>query len=199
MKHQVIIIHGGDTFDNYDEYLQFLKEFEVDLGMFNSESWKKTLETHLGENFEVLAMQMPNKFNAKYLEWKIWFEKFIPFFKDGLLLVGHSLGGIFLAKYLAENILPKKILGLFLIAAPYANVDTYSLADFILPESLEKITEQVSEIFLYQSQDDEVVPFSEVEAYQRQLSKSTLRIFENRGHFNQENFPELVNDIKNLP
>lgn len=198
MKHQVVIIHGGDTFDNYEDYLHFLKNFEVDLGMLSNKSWKKSLEADLGENFEVLALQMPNKFNAKYLEWKIWFKKFIPFFNDEVIIVGHSLGGIFLAKYLAENIFPKKITGLYLIAAPYANVDTYSLADFILPESLEKITDQVSEIFLYQSKDDKIVPFSEVEAYQYQLPSAKLRIFENRGHFNQENFPELVSDIKSV-
>ncbi len=62
---------------------------------------------------------MPNKTNAQFEEWKIWFEKFIPFLNDGVILVGHSLGGVFLAKYLSENKFPKKIGGVFLVSAVY--------------------------------------------------------------------------------
>ena len=46
--------------------------------------------------------------NARYEEWKIWFERMIPFLNDNVILVGHSLGGIFFVKYLSENLLPIK-------------------------------------------------------------------------------------------
>jgi predicted alpha/beta hydrolase family esterase len=133
MKKQVVVIHGGDTFDSYEDYLTFLNAFEVDKESLFLKDWKSTLQSELGENYEVLCLQMPNMFNAKYLEWKIWFEKYIPFFNQELILVGHSLGGIFLAKYLAENTLEKTIKAVFLIAAPFDNVDTCSLADFRIP------------------------------------------------------------------
>ena len=29
MKKQVIVIHGGDTFKTHEEYLRFLKEWEI--------------------------------------------------------------------------------------------------------------------------------------------------------------------------
>jgi predicted alpha/beta hydrolase family esterase len=196
MKKQVIVIHGGDTFDSYEDYLAYLTDWEVSKEMLTSKGWKSTLQSMLGEGYEVLKPTMPNEFNCKYVEWKIWFEKFTPFFIDEVILVGHSLGGIFLAKYLAENILPKKITALFLIAAPFDDVDTTSLADFVLPDSLELITKQVDTIYLYQSEDDPIVPFSELAKYQLKLPGVHIKIFKDKGHFNQETFPELVESIQ---
>lgn len=198
MKKQIIVIHGGDTFDSYEDYLKYLIEWEVNKSMLTSKGWKSSLQTFLGEGYEVLLLKMPNEFNCKYLEWKIWFEKFIPFFNEDVILVGHSLGGIFLAKYLAENTLAKTIKAVFLIAAPFDDVDTASLADFGLPPSLELIEKQVKQIFIFQSEDDPVVPFSEIAKYQADLPSAKIRIFKDKGHFNQESFPELVDEIRKI-
>ncbi len=197
MKKQVVVIHGGDTFKNFDEYITFLKEFVIDsLDYFRGKNWKETLEGSLGSDFEAIVPRMPNKFNAKYEEWKIWFEKIIPLLQGEVTLVGHSLGGIFLAKFLSENDFPKKIKSLHLVAAPYDDESEESLGDFALEHNLENVSKQVSDIFIYHSRDDHVVPFHEAEKYKKAFPSATFTVFENRGHFNQENFPELVNNIK---
>lgn len=200
MKKQIVVIHGGDTFNTYDEYISFLKGFVIDsLDYFKGGSWKDSLGQSLGESFEVIAPKMPNKFNAKYAEWKIWFEKLLPLLDQEVIFVGHSLGGIFLAKYLSEHTQNKIIKAVFLLAAPYDEKDTdESLADFSLPESLENFEKQVSSIYLYHSKDDPVVPFVDVEKYKKALPNAVLHVFEDRKHFNQEVFPELVEAIKNL-
>jgi predicted alpha/beta hydrolase family esterase len=195
---QIIVIHGVDTFDSYDDYLAFLQGYEIDKSIFCKGGWKENLPKDVGGEYEVLLPSMPNKFNAKYLEWKIWFEKMIPLFEPEIILIGYSLGGIFLAKYLAENNFSKKAKALFLVAAPFNDVDIYSLADFGLPTSLEKCAEQVENIFIYQSEDDPVVPFFEAAKYQEKLPKAQLKIFKDMGHFNQDNFPELVEQILSL-
>ena len=105
MKKQVVVIHGGDTFKTYEQYLRFLKRFDIDFERYRSgkNDWKTNLREALGEEYEVIAPVMPNKNNAKYPEWQIWFEKFIPFLNGEIILVGHSLGGTFIAKYLSEK------------------------------------------------------------------------------------------------
>lgn len=199
MKKQIILIHGGDTFDTYQEYLTFLKNFKIDFKDNESERWKDSLKKKLGRDFEVIQPRMPNAINAKYLEWKIWFEKHIPFMEKRVVLVGHSLGGIFLVKYLSENKFPKKILGTFLVAAPFDDKDSdYTLADFKLPKDLSRLEKQGGELFFYQSQDDSVVPFKDFGKYKKALPSANFREFKNRDHFNQATFPELVRDIKNL-
>ena len=200
MKKQVVVIHGGDTFETYEKYLDFLRSFEIDsLDYFTHKNWKSILQEKLGDDFEVIRPQMPNKINAKYLEWRIWFEKLVPLLNPEVILVGHSMGGIFLAKYLSENNFPKKILGTFLVSAPYdAETFEYTLVDFVLPADLKKFEEQGGKIYLYHSTDDDVVPFDNLEKYKKQLPSATARVFEDRGHFNQEDFPELVQDILNI-
>ncbi|MGC9611011.1 MAG: alpha/beta hydrolase [Minisyncoccia bacterium] len=199
MKKQVVVIHGGDNFDSYKEYIKFLKGFKIDFERFKKRNWKESLRQELGRGFEVVLPKMPNPTNAKYLEWRIWFRKIVPFFKKDVILVGHSLGGIFLAKYLAENKFPKRIKATFLIAAPFDDKDAdYSLVDFVLPKSLKKLEKQGGKIFIYQSKDDPVVPFADFGKYKKALPNAYAVAFKNKSHFSQEKFPELVREIKRL-
>ncbi len=201
MKKQLLTIHGGGTFCSYDEYLNDLKESKFSIDRINSSRnrWNRNLDRALGDDFEVIMPQMPCKQNAKYLEWNIFFEKIIPFLRDGVIIIGHSLGGIFLAKYLSENDFPVKISAVYLIAAPFDDKDrSTSLVDFALPESLSKFEKQAEKIFLYHSKDDAVVPIIDLEKYSQALPKAKKVIFENHGHFNQEHFPEIVAEIKKL-
>ncbi len=199
MKKQVIFIHGGETFETYDDYLEYLRNCEFNPCEEKVKKWKESLSEKLGEDFEVITPLMPSSYNAKYLEWKIWFEKVIPYIEDNVVIVGHSLGGIFVAKYLSENDFPKKILATYLIASPYDDKDSeYSLADFVLLRTLGKFEKQSGKIFIYQSQDDTLVTFVNAEKYAKDLPKAIKVIFEDRGHFLQEEFPELIESIKNL-
>lgn len=151
----------------------------------------------LGKNFEVIYPEMPNASNAKYLEWKIWFDKITPHLKNDVILIGHSLGGIFLAKYLSENKFPKKILATFLIAAPFNDKETKeSLADFKLKKELKKLQNQSNKLFIWQSINDDIVSFVAFEKYKKALPDANYRKFKNKGHFAQNTFPEIVQEIR---
>ncbi len=196
-KTQILIIHGGTPFDTYEEYLYFLKSKELTLERINQIGWKDKLSENL-PHFEVIYPKMPNSMNAKYEEWKIWLEKMINFIHDDVILIGHSLGGIFLAKYLSENGFTKKIKSLHLIAAPYdAEYNKQSLSDFALKGPVSNIENIVKNIFIYQSKDDTEVSFHDAEKYKIDLQHATVLMFEDRGHFIQEQFPELIENISN--
>ncbi|MDP3402489.1 MAG: alpha/beta hydrolase, partial [bacterium] len=131
---QLVFIHGGETFNAYEDYVDALRSWTYEPTKESQKRWKHTLPEKLGDEWEVFMPSMPSKYNAKFLEWSIWFEKVIPHLNDGVVLVGHSLGGIFLAKYLNEHEMPVRVLATFLVAAPFDTEDTdYSLADFVLP------------------------------------------------------------------
>ncbi len=196
---QLMVIHGGDAFATYEEYIEFLKGFPIEYNTsLRGKGWKANLPEVLGAGYEVIAPRMPNPTNAKYLEWKIWFEKYIPYIEDGVIFVGHSFGGSFIAKYLSEEIFPKRIDATFLVAAPYDTDGERKVVEFVLPESLALLEKQAGTIYLYQSADDDVVPFQEVHKYEKALTGAIVRIFNDRQHFNQEYLPEIIEDIKNL-
>ena len=199
MTKQIVIINGGDTFETYEIFLEQLKksEFHLDRCISNKRDWKPWLHAELGEDWQVITPSMPNCANAQYAEWKIVFEKMIPFLNDGVMLVGHSLGGSFLAKYLSEHVFPKKIQAVFLVAGAY-DTDTlgFSLASFALPKKMDLMEMQAKNIYLYQSKDDPVVPFSSLQNFQKAFPNARTRIFEDRKHINTEDFPELLEDLR---
>lgn len=202
MKQQILVIHGGNVHKSYEDYLEFLRtrKFEKE-DLIGRKKWVNNLQKDLGNNFEVLLPRMPCSCNAKYINWKIWLERFFPFLKDGIILIGNSLGSTFLSKYLSENDFPLKIKAVFLLAGPFDEKDRdvgYTLEDFILSESLEKFEQQAGKIFLYHSKDDPVVPFADQEKYVAKLPGAEKVIFEDKGHFNLKEFPEIVEKIKSI-
>lgn len=96
-----------------------------------------------------------------------------------------------MVKYFAENTLDKKVSGVFIVAAPFG------LSGFVLPDDLSGL-ERAGDLYFYHSKDDPVVPFKDLEKYQGKLPSAVFRVFEDRKHFNQDEFPELVEDIRKL-
>jgi predicted alpha/beta hydrolase family esterase len=190
------VIHGGNAFDTYEEYFEYLQNKEVSLEKLQAKDWKMLLQDNLGDGFEVFLPKMPNSQNAVYKEWCVWFEKFLPLLNDGVILVGHSLGAVFLAKYLSEHTVTKKIKATLLVAPPFGRDLGEPLPQFSITESLTKFEAQGGKIVIFHSKDDPVVGFAELAHYQGQLPTVDVRVFEDRGHFNMEDFPEMVEEIK---
>lgn len=192
MKQQILIIHGGHSAGSYKKYLSYLKKKSLTLRDLRFQGWKATLGKKLGSGYEVFSPRMPNPQMARYLEWKIWFEKVLKVLDSGVVLIGHSLGGVFLAKYLSEEKPAKKVRATFLVSAPYLR------KEFALPQDLKNMIKRGGKIFLYHSKDDNVVPFADFKKYQRALPDAVVRTFKNRGHLHQEKLPEIITDIRAL-
>lgn len=200
MKRQVVFIHGGESFSNYEDFLQHIKTCEVrnPLGE-RPKRWQDSFREDLGEQFEVYMPQMPNKQNAKYEEWKIWFERYFEFLKEDVILIGHSQGGSFLVKYLTESQVPFSVKVLYILAAPIISEDFGGEdgGDFLPNKAhIKDIQDIVKDIYIFHSKDDFVVPFSHGEQYVELLPKAQMVIFEDKGHFLTETFSELVEHIK---
>lgn len=199
-KQQLIHIGGGEAFNSHKQYLSYLSNiplWHMEDSKFNP--WYKNYELYLdSDTYEVFSIPMPAKENAFYEAWKIWFERHFEFFDKEIIVIGHSLGGLFLAKYLSENEFPKFIKQLHLVGAVYDDEnDMEQLGDFKLSDFPGKLLEKnMPEIHLYHSKDDDIVPISESEKYHAQIPGSHFHIFEDRYHFLDETFPELFENIK---
>ena len=195
---QVLLIHGGMTFKNRKDYLKWLKTRKIFIRP--RLSWSGNyLSEKLGKGFEIIRPRMPLSENAKYREWKIYFEKHIPYLKNNIILVGSSLGGIFLAKYLSENKFPKTILSTYLVCPPYDDAlpEEDLVGGFALKSSLSRLDKSSKNLYLMFSEDDDVVPVSHAKKYAKKLKNARIIIYKSKsGHFKIPKFPEIIKMIK---
>jgi len=195
---QIFIIHGGMTFKSKKDYLHFLETRKISIE--ENPSWSdEYLKKKLGEDFEIIKPRMPLRENAKYEEWKIYFERHFPQLKNKIILIGISLGGIFLAKYLSENKFPQKILSTFLVCPTFDNTlpNEDLVGGFKLKSDLSLLETNSKNLHLLFSKDDDVIPISHAEKYKRKLKNAHFEIYKSKnGHFKISEFPEIVNMIK---
>lgn len=201
-KKQLIFIHGAQSFSDYEAFLEHLRTCELwNVLEEKPRRWRETLRAALGPEYEVYLPSMPNGENAKYDEWKIWFERYLALVRNEVVLIGHSQGGYFLAKYLIENEPRVVIRALFLVAAPIGPDDFGGEdgGDFSFDRSrLPSLAERAHDVFVVHSTDDPVVPMKHAEAYAAALPGAHTIYFTDRGHFLQESFPEIIKLIQDL-
>ncbi len=202
MKQQVFYIHGGSAYTNYEAFLETLRSRPLrDIpGMEPLKKWTGTLREDLGPDFEVFMPSMPNSQNAKYLEWKLWFQRYFEHLHDGVILVGWSQGAYFLVKYLLEeDPVPFSVKALVLLAGPFEadNFGGEDGGDFAFDTSrVGDLAEKVPKIVIMHSTDDHIVPYEHATKYKEALPGAKLVTFTDKNHFLVEEFPEIIQEIK---
>ena len=130
----------------------------------------RSLQQHLGDGFRVEFPTMPREGDPDFDRWR-------PAIADAVegaeVLVGHSLGGYFLLKHLAETPSPTARV-VCLIAAPFPGGDADWVFDgFELPDDFASALPDA--VFLYASEDDEIVPFAHRDLYASAIPGSVTR------------------------
>ena len=192
---QIVIVHGGSSFNNYENYLNNLKNSQLH---YERLLWVQKWRDWLAQEIvvaDVLLPDFPNKQNADYTEWKIYFEKLLTLLGDDVQLVGYSLGAMFLAKYLHESPLSSPVRRLVLVSPCYDDESVEDLGSFRVTSAI-GLEKSAEEIHLFHSKDDPVVPLTELAKFQRDLPTAKVHIFEDRNHFFQPTFPELKELLK---
>lgn len=190
---QILFLHGGDSFSSHDAYINSLKNRTLDYERLKySPRWREWIASQLPSD-DILTPTMPNGFSAQYDEWVIYFEKILPFLTQQTTLVGHSLGGMFLAKYFNTHTLPQKIRKIILIAAAYG--DDEDSGSFAVTSAI-GVDRSTDEIHLFHSKDDTVVPYSHMAKFKKDLPSAIVHSYSDRGHFNQASFPEFLELVK---
>lgn len=190
-KPQVCIIHGGTVYTNESDYLQGLRDVSLTYDrLLYSGDWKRWIAEQL-QDFDVLLPSMPAKDNAKYDHWKLYFDKVAPYLQRDAVLVGHSLGGIFLAKYFTENIPAMPLQKLVLVAAPHSDTKSESLEGFTM-DSFSGLNASFRKIHILHSKDDSIVPVDDAYRYTEDLPHADLHLYVDRGHFVAPTLPELI-------
>jgi predicted alpha/beta hydrolase family esterase len=197
-KPQILYIHGGSTYRSRKDFLATLKVLKISIE--KRIRWSDDfLDQQLGDKFDIIRPKMPLKEFARYSEWKIFFEHYFPYLRDGIVLIGSSLGGIFLAKYLSENKFPIKISSLVLVAPPFDNSLSSEelVGGFKLKSNLLLISQNCPQVNLLFSEDDPLATLAHAQKYRQKLPQANFVFFQSKnGHFKVSEFPEIIEMIK---
>jgi uncharacterized protein len=157
------------------------------------------LHAALGDRYELKRPAMPEPENPRYEAWKEQIEKELVMRGSEVILVGHSLGGSVLLKYLSEEPCRRSIAGLFLIATPYWGKKGWQFEEYILQEDFPSKLPLIPKVFFYHSRNDEWVPFGHLGHYTKKFPQATIRGLNGSEHEFGNGLPEIVNDIRSLP
>ena len=141
--------------------------------------------------------------NADYEIHKIILDKYFQKFNDqDLIIIAHSLGTIFIMKYLLENGFVKNIKQLHLISSCVANEfqpadDIENTGSFTFEyERVSEITKYCGEIHLWHSMDDTMSSYKNAEYLKEQIPSAYLHTFTDKGHFLQSTFWEIFDVLR---
>lgn len=200
-----ICIHGGESFKTEREYLEWLTTTGVAWNIDPyvekeyKKKWKEDIAQVLSNRWDLVYMpNFPNEVNAKYHEWKLFFDAWIRTIEIRweVTLIGNSLGGCFLLKYFSEHTsLPweKSIKEIHLVAACIGEWD------FTPPENYVFLQQLENQVHIWHAEDDDVVDISIARELIQHLPHAAPHIFWKEqwyGHFHGlETFPELKNHL----
>jgi predicted alpha/beta hydrolase family esterase len=181
MRRRVLFIHGGGE-GAYEED----KKLATSLG------------GALGATYDVRCPKMPDEDSPEYGAWRDRIAGELAALHGEVFLVGHSLGGSILLKYLCEEEAAKPVAGLFLVAAPFWGAEDWEVDEYAVREDFASKLPPELPVFLYYGRDDEVVPFAHLALYADKLPRATVRELDGRGHQFGEDLSEVARDIGGL-
>src|SRR5204863_10045159 len=118
------------------------------------------LQDHIGKAYKIIYPKMPNEDKPDYESWKAMFDKELGKIEGKIILIGHSVGGFLLLKYLSEKKVNKNVAGIFFISIPFLGEKGWQHESMTLDnEFTSKLPP--SPIFVYHSTNDKMVPFSQ--------------------------------------
>jgi predicted alpha/beta hydrolase family esterase len=155
-----------------------------------------SLQKALGAEYDVRYPQMPNEASPEMQAWKARIATELGALDGQVILVGHSVGGSALLKYLSAEHVGKPIAGLYLLAAPSWDDEHWDFDDLRLPRDIAAKLARIPRIFFYHSRDDDVVPFAHLALHAARLPQATIRESDGRGHQFGNDLVDVARDIR---
>lgn len=155
----------------------------------------KYLRSALAGEFDILFPLIEKPGAPSYDKFKKMFAAAFATIDEPVILIGHSLGGSTLLKYLSEERPGITPAALFLISTPHWKSN---MKEFELKAGFQASLKDIPAVFLYHSKGDTTVPFGNLQFYKDAFKAAVVRELPGEEHVFSKGLPELVADIKSL-
>jgi predicted alpha/beta hydrolase family esterase len=161
----------------------------------------ESLKQSLGAEYEIHYPVIPDDGDAPYEQWKPHIEKALAETQEPILLMGHSVGGSVLIKYLSEAEVKQPISGVFLMSTPFWGGDGWrydGYEELELPEGAADRLPKDTPIFLYHCSNDETAPFDHLALFAQVIPQATLRPLDDCDHQLNDDLSVVAKDVERL-
>nr|XP_055074439.1 serine hydrolase RBBP9 [Misgurnus anguillicaudatus] len=160
-------------------------------------NWYGWVKKRINEILDMSCVlkNMPDPVTARESIWLPFMEKELKC-DDETVIIGHSSGAAAAMRYAETH----KVFALILVGAYTSDLGDENEREsgyFNRPWEWEKIRSNVKYILQFGSTDDPFLPWEEQQEVANGL-KTDLHKYDDRGHFQNTTFPELINAIKKL-
>ena len=185
---RAILIHGTCSEKEF---------YNTEFPTLSNSHWLPWLSKQLMvRDIHTVAVEMPNAFCPVYDVWKKELERF-PLDEE-TILVGHSCGGGFIARYLSENNIK---VGKVVLVAPWLGRPGKEMDRTFFDFNFDKqMSSKTAGISIFYSTDDNNDILEAVEKIKSSVDNIKITKFDSKGHFTFNDmktveFPELLEEI----
>lgn len=167
--------------------------------------WLSWLKTELRDDgISVKIPKMPNTNRPKIEEWNKYLAKVVGKPDENLFLIGHSIGGRLLLRYLEE--IDAKIGGAIIVASwldkrvkPFKlKSNAKMMAPWLdTPIDWKSIKRHANQFTAIYSDNDAYVPMSAAQMIRRKLNAKVV-VLHNKGHIDQTTSPPILKEIRKM-
>jgi uncharacterized protein len=164
-------------------------------GSFDFVEW---LQESLKKEYEIHYPVIEDPEEPTYAMWKAMLNQKLANLSGKILLIGHSLGGSMLLKYLSEEKTSIEIKGLFLVSVPFWGNAGWDVDDFALGTNFQLYLPDIPIIQLYHCFNDPIVPYEHMEHYKKVIPEAVAYKLIGNDHAFTKGMPKIVENIQSL-
>ena len=163
-----------------------------------SHDFVEWLSKSLGNGYEIQCPIIEDPEAPEFSMWKSMFNHKLANLTGEVILIGHSLGGSMLLKYISEEETNLRIKGLLLISVPYWGRDGWNVNDFTLKGNFQNHLPELRKVHLYHCLNDPIVPCDHMKHYQTHFTDAIAHQLSGNDHAFKNGLQKVVETIKSL-
>ena len=141
-----------------------------------------SLRRELGEGYDVRYPRMPVEDDPSYTRWSGTIRREMSDLDAGAVVVGHSVGGTITIRAIWEEPPEVELFAIVLIAAPFVGEGGWASDEFQLSSDLGDRLPQGVRVLVFHGLDDDTVPPSHSDLYERAIPQAHVRKLPRRDH-----------------
>jgi pimeloyl-ACP methyl ester carboxylesterase len=182
MSNEVLFIQGGgeNVHDGWDD------ELVADL------------RRKLGSSFEIVYPRMPNEADPHFSAWRQEIERHFDGLGDGVIVIGHSIGGSMLAAILGERRLQKPPHVMILASAPFIGTGGWLSDEITRMDDLGARVAPDLMVHIFQGLADQTAPPAHADLYARAVPQAHVHKLPGRDHQLNNDMREIAHTVRSL-